>query len=313
MHRLGPQAKGEWSRGRADARPGTGTIIGTVVGVIIAALIAQAVLVWFCCRRQLAALLASRRQSRIRQTKGGDLDLLSTGRRSVVLDDDADWALDGTGAARRADRGRDGEYVNVDSSVSPFWDGAAIGSRSGASTPRYDGEPSPNGYDRPPLPRLQTALSSGSIEHPLSGRYDYDSTTTMTDSPTGPLAPARTSTPSSSRPLGSLTKAQLAAALSPTNPDSPHDSDPTDPLSPDYNSNLHSQLSYANVDAPLQPRTRQRDQYGERQPPQSAPRGGFRRHQDAGPIPRVTRPADDVEDLPPLYEPDWDTRRNEIG
>ena len=37
-----------------------------------------------------------------------------------------------------------------------------------------------------------------------------------------------------------------------------------------------------------------------RLPPQQAPRGGFRRHEDAG------RVAAEVEDLPPLYRPEWE-------
>lgn len=41
-------------------------------------------------------------------------------------------------------------------------------------------------------------------------------------------------------------------------------------------------------------------------PPPSAPRGGFRRHQDAG---RVNVPEPEVEDLPPNYNPEWERDR----
>lgn len=48
-----------------------GAIAGIVVGVILAVLILQAILVWFCCRRQIRNLLANRKARKNRNSTGG--------------------------------------------------------------------------------------------------------------------------------------------------------------------------------------------------------------------------------------------------
>lgn len=45
------------------------------------------------------------------------------------------------------------------------------------------------------------------------------------------------------------------------------------------------------------------------QPRQSAPTGGFRQHQDVGEL--LPTPQEDVEDLPPTYNPEWQDRKQQ--
>ncbi len=214
--------------------------MGIVVGVVILVLILQVMLVWFCCRRQLRALIASKRQVRQQQKKAGDVDLLTQSTPAVE-----EWSSHRSTAS-------------LDESVSPFWDGNAVDVRS--PTPGEGSLLAPGGIvssasspislEAPRLPRLR--LGSDSSDFELLRRDSQPSPAgSYTGHVSGYASPVSEGTSGPSRPKGSLQPANPDPGVEPDN----------------------------------------------RIPPQHAPRGGFRRHEDAGRL--------DVEDLPPLYDSGW--------
>jgi len=52
-----------------------GAIVGIVIGAIAGFLLLQALIIWFCCRRQIREYREQRRQKRLRMGSGGDVDL----------------------------------------------------------------------------------------------------------------------------------------------------------------------------------------------------------------------------------------------
>jgi hypothetical protein len=252
-----------------------GAIAGIVAGVVLALLIAQAALIWFCCRRQLLALVSHRRQMKGREVKrGGDVDLASQmgDPNDVILDDTHtaryEDATIGTARSSMGGGGDRGGYAQ--SSISPFWDGNRV------STSQYtlDLDMGPplrphthtrdNSYGSTP-----DGLDSASIHSPSSPLVGH------------PSFPASTSSSRHNSSLGNLSKAQLASSFAPSNPD--------------YLGHGQGQGQGSGLD--------------ERQPPMTAPSGGFVREQDAGRIPGTGPPEEgETEHLPPLYDPQWQTQ-----
>ncbi|GFZ47415.1 hypothetical protein JCM24511_05158 [Saitozyma sp. JCM 24511] len=285
----------------------TGAIVGIVVGVVVTVLILQAALVWFCCRRQLASLISHRKQIRAQGLKpGGEVDLFSQGRSSVILEDDPSAAdlmsasnrgprsrasrasmgfgRTGTGTARSRSSVGDA-YAYDETSISPFWDGARVPPEShltstsdgGTLLPPLSSLGSPFGSDTDLLPPSRPHIRTDSLSSTSSRPVSMHELAYL--SPTSPSSASALTSTSRSRPP-QVTKAQMAAALAAANPDEPS---PTPGYGP---SRDH--------------RGEELQGYGSRQPPMDAPTGGFRLHEDAGRV-------DDVEDLPPMYRPEWET------
>ncbi|WVF65573.1 hypothetical protein IAT40_000303 [Kwoniella sp. CBS 6097] len=297
----------------------TGAIVGIVVSAVIVVLSLQFALFWFCCRRQVKALIYHRREMRGAEVKpGGEVDLgLAT--RHSGFDEEEDPYADLAPAARqqsqsqsrsRYSASRSGDdQLDAASSVSPFFDNSAVGMKA---TPG----------NRPPtlgtldtdfdLPRIgharhdSFALSIGQSLHDLDLTPSPSLSAAGGFSPTSPLVPRLPNTasalpsPSGGGPSGAgagpgaggrqphMTKAQMAAALSASNPDPP---------------NGHRVGGQGRTGGGAVG-----EEFGARSPPQEAPSGGFRRHEDAGPIQRSGGgPGEDVEDLPPMYRPEWET------
>lgn len=239
-------------------RLSTAAIVGIVVAAVVSVLALQIALMYFCFRRQLAALISHRRDLRERKIKSGDVDLISTtnGRSR------SDTSLVGSGrpgdstARHSTVRSLVGTY-EAESEVSPFWDDGppATGSPSRPHSGTFDTPPSETELEPPPRLHLRNqSISSTPSDSPSLSASGF--------SPSAPLVGVPTA--SSSRPVVSLSKAQMAALIPDASPSSPRRS---------------------------------------RGPPQDAPPGGFRRHQDAGRL-------DDVEELPPLYRPEWGEAEN---
>ncbi|OCF41917.1 hypothetical protein I317_04219 [Kwoniella heveanensis CBS 569] len=287
----------------------TGAIVGIVVSAVIVVLSLQFALFWFCCRRQVKALIYHRREMRGAEVKpGGEVDLGLATRHSGYDEEDDPYA-DLAPAARQHSRysaSRSGDdQLDAASSVSPFFDNsaAAMKATSGNRPPTLgtlDSE-----FDLPRLPGSaghgrhdSFALSIGQSLNDIDLTPSPSLSTAGGFSPTSPLVPrlpnAATSLPSPGGPSGAtntgrpphMTKAQMAAALSASNPDPPA------------------------AGGGRGGRTTG-EEFGARSPPQEAPTGGFRRHEDAGPVQRpgtgAAQNGEDVEDLPPMYRPEWET------
>ena len=283
------------SNAESDSSLSAGTIAGIAVAAVIAVLGLQAGIFWFCCRRQIRALLSHRKEMRGREVKpGGNVDLASASGASI-RDDSSVHSMRRqnrlseafTFSSRHAGtRSSVGDAYEVDSSVSPFWDNrtrhdsmsqmSPVAREAGPFDTPWD---SPTPLEPPRLPHIRTdSLSSDrSIEQHLLVAPEHPSSPStprtagsadpLQSAPTYPQVPPPAMQASSSR-----TKAQMAAALSAVNRD---DRDP-----------LHG--------TPL--------------PPQTAPPGGFRRHEDAGPLPRSENSEEGIEDLPPMYNAEWEAR-----
>lgn len=286
----------------------TGAIVGIVVSAVLAAAVLQIALIWFCCRRQIKALIYHRREMRGQEVKpGGDVDLGLASRNSYSSVRDPDQRpMAGIYAAEAARSSRysnaahsgvplsgSGDDFDAASSISPFWDGAA------AVPPRSNSIASMIASNRPPTigalgfdsdtdslvpPRALSlhdrgrndSLSSYSIIVPETigeGGYPSPAISNTTLSPLVPGSPNLAATGSNSN--RNMTKAQMAASLNAHNPDE---------LAPTG------------------------DDFEGRLPPQHAPTGGFRRHEDAGRIdaPPPNENEESVEDLPPMYMPEWE-------
>ncbi|OXG22911.1 hypothetical protein C367_03838 [Cryptococcus neoformans Ze90-1] len=285
----------------------TGAIVGIVVSAVLAVAVLQIALVWFCCRRQIKALIYHRREMRGQEVKpGGDVDLGLASRNSyssVRLSDQTPVTGDyyAAEAARSSHysnaahsgvpRSGSGDDFDAASSISPFWDGAApvpprsnsIASMVASSRPPTIGA---LGFDSdtdslvPPRPLTlhdrgrNDSLSNSSILIPETigeGGYPSPAISHTTLSPLVPGSPNLGATGSNSN--RNMTKAQMATSLNAHNPDE------SAPAGEDF---------------------------GARLPPQNAPTGGFRRHEDAGRIDAPPPNEESVEDLPPMYMPEWE-------
>jgi len=248
-----------------------GAIAGIAAGVVVIVLILQAILIWFCCRRQLLALVSHRRQMRGREVKrGGDVDLVSQ------LGDPNDVILDDTGNPRPNDerrytdlhtaRTRNSTDGYAQSSISPFWDGNRV-SQSQYTLDLDLG---------PPLRQHTRDNSLASTPEHQEGSSIHSPSSPLVGNPYFP-APASSTSGSGTRlnsTLSSMSKAQLASSFAPTNPDRRDDD----------NHRLGDDLGHEG-----------------RGPPLAAPSGGFVRERDAG---RVGG-EEDTEHLPPMYDPQW--------
>ena len=264
--------------------------MGIAVAAVFVVLILQGVLFYFCCRKQLAALISHRRQMKGREVKEGDVDLADdpeseSGDRATSLhnvrtrDTTNLYNLSHSGARTRSSIG---DTRDAESSVSPYFDPTS------ASRPmNHDPFDTPPEDDfAPPFPthwRHDSLSSSHSgmgllnlnLENsdPTLSLPQFNPTGTpsspnsATNSPRQPLLPYPSSASNGNLPASS-SKAHMAALLSAQNPD-------------------HGQGQM----------------FGGRQPRPEAPAGGFRLHQDAG---RANEDVD-VEELPPVYRPEWET------
>ncbi|WVQ93245.1 hypothetical protein IAU59_000310 [Kwoniella sp. CBS 9459] len=298
----------ETAAAKGAAGLSTGAIVGIVVSAVIVVLSLQFALFWFCCRRQVKALIYHRREMRGAEVKPGGAVDLGLATRHSGYDEEEDPYADLAPAARQRSRysaGRSGDdQLDAASSVSPFFDNStAMKATSNARPPTLGTLDSD--LD---LPRIagtsghgrhdSFALSIGQSLNDIDLTPSPSLSTAGGFSPTSPLVPrlpsaATTALPSPSGPSGAgrqphMTKAQMAAALSASNPDPPlggrgHHNRPG---------------ARAGEDG---------EEFGARSPPQEAPSGGFRRHEDAGPIQRPAGQDVEVEDLPPMYRPEWET------
>ncbi|WVQ81260.1 hypothetical protein IAT38_003383 [Cryptococcus sp. DSM 104549] len=306
----------------------TGAIVGIVVSAVLVVVALQAALLWFCCRRQIRSLIYHRREMRGHEIKpGGEVDLGLATRHSMSSARDLDHypspitdmyqspahtrasryslARSAHGGAPATSAGfarsRSGDDLDAASSISPFWDGRAV-SVAGDRPPTIG----PLGFDS----ELEPPRALGAHDH--HGRNDSLSSMALTipetideggfpspafsqgstmplvggaggQSPQSPAwgGPSAAAGAGSSR---SLTKAQMAASLSAHNPD----------------------LPAGPAGAGAGAAGARRDDFGARLPPQEAPAGGFRRHEDAGRVDGEGEGAS-VEDLPPMYRPEWET------
>ncbi|KAL7421420.1 hypothetical protein Q5752_004306 [Cryptotrichosporon argae] len=258
----------------------TGAIIGVVVGVVVVVVALQAALIWFCCRRQVATFLADRRRRRSRDAdsaldKRNELDLVSSR---------------GTGAGAGGGRA---VYA-----LAPSTSRASL-SHSITSAPEESSTISP--FLDPETMRRNSDFGS-----PLMGPGHWDGYGSGQDTLPTPGGNTPTPAPGPSRPPpANPSKRALLAA----NPD--------DGVLP-YFAGDHATSTWSSSasDPHLRgaaPATHADDaDLGTRLPPLEAPRGGFRRHEDAGPVARPRAPADaepEVEDLPPNYDPEWERHR----
>lgn len=218
-----------------------GAIAGIVVAVVVVVLIFQVVFLWFCCRRQIRAFLANRKQEKERE-RNPEVDLFETG-----------------GTNMTSLSGRNTRTVGGPITVNPFDDPSAT-----TISPFTGGSECPS----PISPVGSTSRSPFSPVHPTQHSYFLTSQGSSSggsrveeDSERSVVASA------GEEPVRPTLKAQLTA----TNPDDGS-------LAPLYVDGL---------------------------PPPVAPRGGFRRHQDAGRI----NVEPEVEDLPPNYDPEWERDR----
>jgi hypothetical protein len=239
----------------------------------VVVLILQAILIWFCCRRQLLALVSHRKQMRGREIKrGGDVDLVSQ------LGDPNDVILDETrSGARHTHSGSNYTALNTattressgggyaQSSISPFWDG----NRLSQSQYTLDVDLGP-----PLVPHTRNNSLGSTPELPDTGSMH---------SPSSPLVgpgyfphSASGSRPINNNSLSSMSKAQLASSFAPTNPD-------RDDHRLDNNLGSEGRL-----------------------PPLAAPSGGFVREQDAGSLGGGRE--EETEHLPPMYDPQWQSQ-----
>lgn len=272
-----------------------GAIAGIVVAVVIAVLALQAALLWFCCRRQLLALVSHRKQLRERELKVGDVDLLSAGRNSAIVNE-SDLSVNEPpmSHSRRQSRGSnirsagDRERVSMsdtfDSSISPFFTGGPRDSTLGLAydNPHHDSEG--DGDLTPPrLPELHH-IRNNSLTSTLDGvtiPHSPSTHSSTTFSPSSPLASTNRpwqsgiSTSSSRNPPSSYSKAQIASSFS-------------------------NRESIAHT-SPITARREEQDVAWDTVP-RPHPAGGLVRHEDAG---RAPDGVTDVEELPPLYQPEW--------
>lgn len=223
---------------------------------------------------------------RTKGIKAGEVDLASQY-------GEAEGAMDTLGGQRQSGmygRGNDrrssygGTTDMNESTISPFHDDRAasrrdlLADRDGRTLSAYTAYDSDSILAPPRLPihtRNNSAGSGLTLDLPMSTFDSFSSSISPLDSPNS--ATMLNSASASSLPIinhpqrPAPTKAQMAASLSLQNPD----------------------LERTNYP------------YGGIMPSASTPTGGLRRHEDAGPA-ASERGRVEVEDLPPLYKPEWE-------
>lgn len=312
---------------QCSIRLSTGAIVGIAMSAVVVVLALQAALLWFCCRRQLMALISHRRQMKEeRQVKPGSVDLLADpeheggdhptslheAQRRNSLANRLSLTSRSRGGETLANRSSTDDTLDMQS-ISPFWDTQSPVTRnSGLGNGPFESPPEDADLALPPVApfgRLgrghsrDSSLGTYSISsnQPLTLSTDVSPFPSMNFSPVSPdLATLQVNNTSHPRLPGvgnqPQTKAQMAAALSTANPD--------------------------RVPSPgtSQARNNQAAGFGPRLPRHEAPSGGFRRHEDAGRIPlddedeedssHDREPPPEVEELPPLYKPEWESESN---
>lgn len=282
-----PRLYTDWRRSADAFSLSTGAIVGIVVCSILALLALQGAIFWFCCRRQVSALISHRKDMRTKGIKSGEVDLgAEDGNSRSPMENYQEGGIFGTASNRQSSYGdmTDGG----EGTISPFRE---YGRTSQSDLADGRGERAMSGYQAygsdtllmPPRAHGRTeSFGSGlTLDLPMSTFDDFS--ISPTDSP--PLG-SRTNSGQGSAP--SSTPAIPSAVAAPSRRPPPSKAQMAASLS------LHS----PDMDRMSQP-------YGGIMPSQSTPVGGLRRHEDAGPA--VVRARQDVEDLPPLYRPEWET------
>lgn len=240
-----------------------GAIAGIVVGVIGAVLILQALILWFCCRKQVDAFLDNRKKKNARRSSGG-IDLYE---RHPGTGSDG---LLGSGSSMRSNPSRVSRVYDdeLGSTISPFM-GGTEGSRSSGWTHNRQS----THMDSEASPRISTV--SGTMAG-LPGSNNLPPGTAPSDHGSD-LVPPSVYPPTQHNRTGSNGSSQASMSRLP----------------------MKMQLALANPD--------NRTLYHDGQPSPNTPVGGFRRHEDAGPLGHQTEhpPPEEVEDLPPTYNPQW--------
>ncbi|TYJ53679.1 hypothetical protein B9479_005705 [Cryptococcus floricola] len=270
----------------------TGAIVGIVMSAVVVVGAIQIALLWFCCRRQIRALIYHRKEMRgaeIKPSGGVDLGLASRASFASGRENDAGMG-ELAGTERRGSRYSTvrshgaGDDFDAASSISPFWDGAAAIPPSGSVMSL-----NALGNGRPPTIGSLGFDSDGESLRPPRGAFGRD----RNDS----LSSFTLTIPETIDESGQPSPAYDAAYPSPALSNSSNS-----PLVPNSaalggRGNMSKAQMAASLGAQNADRGGERDVYfGARVPPPEAPSGGFRRHVDAGA----------VEDLPPMYRPEWE-------
>nr|ODO03868.1 hypothetical protein L204_00208 [Cryptococcus depauperatus CBS 7855] len=276
----------------------TGAIVGIVVSAVLVAAVAQVALIWFCCRRQIRALIYHRREMQGQEVKpGAAVDLGLTTRNSYISAFDHDPTL---GPGEDASNARESRYsinqssraplpfeLDAQSSISPFWDGAVTApqTRSGIFIAPSNHSPTlkPLEFDSEtePLQLPQAFRNNSHNSHGSISSFNFTIPETIGESPPSLASHATNSPLISAVPDGQIGTTSVGGAMS--------------------KAQMATMLDGQQTGRP-------EEDFGARLPPQEAPIGGFRRHKDAGRLnePLPTAEAN-VEDLPPMYEPEWET------
>ncbi|WVQ75517.1 hypothetical protein IAR50_005142 [Cryptococcus sp. DSM 104548] len=271
----------------------TGAIVGIVMSAVVVVGAIQIVLLWFCCRRQIRALIYHRKEMRgaeIKPSGGVDLGLASRASFASGREYDISTAAgEHPGTERRASRYSNvrsqaaGDDFDAASSISPFWDGAAA---------------------IPPSGSVMSLNALGSGRPPTIGSLGFDSDGESLRPPRGPFGRDRNNSLSSftlTIPETIDESGQPSPAYDAAHPSPALSNSSNSPLMPNSaalgRGNMSKAQMAASMSAQNADREAERDVYfGARVPPAEAPSGGFRRHEDAG----------TVEDLPPMYRPEWE-------
>ncbi|BEJ15085.1 hypothetical protein CspHIS471_0408520 [Cutaneotrichosporon sp. HIS471] len=218
-----------------------GAIAGIVVGGVGALVILQALIIWFCCKRQVGALLANRKKKKDARRMSGAVDLYEPG------------------------TGRDGLLAP----------GSMRDNRIHASY----------GYTDDDLGSTISPFMGGTTDSGSSPRLSMTSGTTGTNWAAMPAGADR----------GSGHGPSAYPTYPPTSGDSRNTSNSTGQSSTSRMP-MKMQLALSNPDNRV---------FEDGQPSLNTPLAGFRRHEDAGSLTQRDSVADQPEDLPPTYNPQW--------
>jgi len=261
---------------------------------------------YFCCRRQFAALLSHRRQMRDKEVKQSDVvDLVDDpenegGDRATSLHRvrtrDTSNRLS-TAAPGGRTRSSVGDAYDTESSISPYWDLAPA-----TSTGYLPISTSRGPFDSPPedelVPPQHSHLRNDSLTSNNSRQHltlNLDNSPSMLSLPQFSPFNAQSSSVALAHPLPT---APVPAHITSPSRQSPHNP-------PQTKAQMAASLSAQNPD-----RNPGSSNYFGRQPPPQAPPGGFRLHEDAG---RVDDEAPEMEELPPMYRPEWEAESQRPG
>ncbi|ODN74563.1 hypothetical protein L202_06929 [Cryptococcus amylolentus CBS 6039] len=270
----------------------TGAIVGIVMSAVVVVGAIQIALLWFCCRKQIRALIYHRKEMRGAEIKpSGGVDLGLASRASFASGRENDTGMgELAGTERRGSRystvrsHNAGDDFDAASSISPFWDGAAA---------------------IPPSGSVMSLNALGNGRPPTIGSLGFDSDGESLRPPRGPFGRDRNDSLSSftlTIPETIDESGQPSPAYEAAHPSPALSNSSNSPLVPTSaalggRGNMSKAQMAASLSAQNAEREGERDVYfGARVPPPEAPPGGFRRHVDAGA----------VEDLPPMYRPEWE-------